>query len=329
MATARSRLAFGSGSGAAAAAPRPHVDPLALLALVSLGMAACGLAAAPASSGRSPTARASSPEALAAIKGATAGALSDSVTFSMTLIGATVFGGSSSASSSVAGSGSFDFRSLNGALSLAPANTKGTQSVVYAPETVYIRPLAERGVLPPGKHWVAAGFTDTKALETNFPEFIAEAEILNPALALDQILWGATAVAAAGEETVNGQAAARYDVTVDLNRALLNASGTARKPFALVLQSEIRGPEGSSTAGSAPATRTTMTLRAWLSRAGRLLRVRLEPPGIGVGTVTTTLGGFGTSIRAETPAPDQVVDIRSIGPLAERENKNGGDSDGG
>lgn len=307
MATARSRLP-------------------ALLVLVSLGLAACGLAEAPASRDRPTTAHPSTPEALAAVKGATAGALTDSATFLMTLSGATAFGGSSS---SVAGSGSFDFRALNGALSLAPANTTSTQSVVYTPDAVYIRPLAERGALPPGKHWVTAGFADTRALETSFPEFIAEAESLNPALALDHILWGATSAAPAGEDTVNGQAAVRYDVTVDLSRALLNASGTARTPFALVLQSEIRGPEGSSSAGSAPATRTTMTLRAWMSRAGRLLRVRLQPPGIGVGTVTTTLSGFGTSMRAETPAPDQVVDLRSIGPLAERENKNGGDSDGG
>jgi predicted small lipoprotein YifL len=300
------------------------MDRLVLLTLVSLGITACGLAQAPSGSDRPAAAQASSPEALVAIKGATAGSLSDSATLSVTLTGATVFGGSSS----LAGSGSFDFRSLNGALSLTPANSRSTQSVVYAPDAVYIRPLAERGVLPPGRHWVRAGFTDAKAVETNFPEFIAEAESLNPALSLDQILWGATSAAAAGEDALNGQMAVRYDVTVDLNRALLNASGTARTPFAQVLQSEIRGPEGSS-APATQATRTTITLRAWLSRAGRLLRVAFEPPGIGVGTVTTTLSGFGTSTPAELPPADQVVDVRSIGPLAERENKNGGDSDGG
>ena len=42
-----------------------------------------------------------------------------------------------------------------------------------------------------------------------------------------------------------------------------------------------------------------------------------------------SLSGFGVAVRADPPPAGQVVDILQLTPSGERENKNGGDSDGG
>jgi hypothetical protein len=73
----------------------------------------------------------------------------------------------------------------------------------------------------------------------------------------------------------------------------------------------------------------TVTVSVWVLASGRLARVMVAPPGIGVGTVTTTLSGFGEAVRTAPPPPAQVVDILQLGPNGERENQSGGDSDGG
>jgi hypothetical protein len=45
--------------------------------------------------------------------------------------------------------------------------------------------------------------------------------------------------------------------------------------------------------------------------------------------MTTTLDGFGAAVHADPPPRAQVVDVLQLGPTGERENQNGGDSDGG
>jgi hypothetical protein len=44
--------------------------------------------------------------------------------------------------------------------------------------------------------------------------------------------------------------------------------------------------------------------------------------------MTLDLTGFGAAVKAATPPADQVADVAALTPAAERENKNGGDSDG-
>lgn len=314
-------------------APSPRKRPggasplrATLVALAGLGLTACGLPGTVSDHTGSPAAPPSSAQALAAVRGAAAGALSESAALSLTLTGATAFGASSS---SVAGSGSFDFRSLQGSLSLTPSGARQSESVVFAPSSVYVRPLSPGGSLLPGKPWVVARLSNTRALTTNFPEFLAQVESLNPALTLDEIIWGSTAAATAGDDRVEGQPAIRYDIAVDLNQALLNSSGSSQTPFALALQAQIRGPDGTAARGTPPTGAHQVRVEAWVGPTGRLMRVRLEPPRAGLGTVATTFSSFGSAVRADPPAPGQVVDIRSVAPVAERESNNGGDSDGG
>ena len=303
---------------------RPRL-PAALLALAAVALAACGNAGGttPASSVTTTPGPASAKD-LQALKGAAAAGLSETATFTISLDGATVFG----RSPSVHGSGSFDFRAPRGTVSLSPSGTTLNEPLVFAPQAVYIRPPASSESLPKGKAWIMANLSDTRALSTNLPDFVTEVESLNPALTLSEVLWGGTSAARSGTDTIRGQKASRYDVKVDLEQALAAASGSAQAPLALALKAEIRSLSGSAAPASASSGSAQIEVRAWVGDSGRLLRARLTPPGAGVGTMTLDLTGFGTAVQAGIPPADQVADVAAITPAAERENNNGGDSDG-
>jgi hypothetical protein len=299
--------------------------PADLLALAALALVACGSAGGTATT-RSATARSgpSSAHDLQALKGAAAAGVSGTATFTVTLDGATVFG----RSPSVHGGGSFDFGARRGTVSLSPAGTALKEALVFAPQAVYIQPPAGSESLPRGKSWIMAGLSDTRALNTNLPGFVTEVESLNPALTLNEVLWGATSAALSGTDTVRGQKASRYDVKVDLAQALAAASGSAQAPLALALRAEIRSLGGSAGPPSASSAATQIGVRAWVGDSGRLLRVQLTPPGAGVGSMTLDLTAFGTAVQVGVPPADQVTDVAALTPAAERENNNGGDSDG-
>lgn len=283
-----------------------------LAAAALLGAVACGSSAAPPASQRPAAAGPPSAAALTAVQGAAAGAMSRTARIALTLAGGTLFGATAS---QVDGTGAYDFSALRGALSFAPSGSRTSEPVVFTPTAVYVRPVSG-SPLPAGKSWTVADFSDPEALTSNFPKLIPQAESVNPALTVGQLLWGATAAAPAGHEMVGGQDAARYVVTVDLNRAADAVTGPARIPFARALATE------AVAAASVPVT-------VWILASGRLARVQVAPPGIGVGTVTTTLSAFGATVKAAPPPSAQVVDILQLGPNGERENQNGGDSDGG
>jgi hypothetical protein len=253
-----------------------------------------------------------------------AGALSRTAAISMTLAGGTLFG---SSASRVDATGTFDFAALRGALAFTPLGSRTSEPVVFTPTAVYVRPPAGGGgLLPPGKSWTVADFADPEALTSSFPKLIPQAESVNPALTLGQLLWGGTSAAAAGHDTIGGQDAARYAVTVDLNRAADAATGPGRIPFSRALATEVVALGGSADGSGGAAT---VTVSVWVSGDGRLARVMESPPGTGVGTVTTTLTSFGVAVRADPPPAAQVIDVLQLGPSGERENSNGGDSDGG
>ncbi|HKF74927.1 MAG TPA: hypothetical protein VKF59_02195 [Candidatus Dormibacteraeota bacterium] len=286
----------------------------ALAALVAMVGAACSGSASPA---RAAVPARSSAQALAAVRGAAAATLTETASISIALDGATVFGGSPAA---VTGTGAFDFRALRGALTLRPAGAAKVEPVVFAPGGVYVRPAAGTASLPPGKTWIAADLSEAAGpLGATTPSFVLQAESINPALTISELLWGAVSAAEVSQEAVAGAPATRYDVTVDLRTALANASGTAGLPFALALQAEAAALRG------APAP----PVRVWLTSDGRLLRMELSPPGAGVGRARTTLSGFGLQVSADPPPGGQVVEFTALSPAGERENRNGGDADGG
>src|SRR5215831_6045546 len=264
---------------------------LAVTVLAAAALAACG-GGGPAAAGHAPAVVGPpSAAALAAVQGAVAGALSRTATVSMTLSsGGALFGASASR---VDGTGTFDFAALRGALSFRPSGSRTSEPVVFTPTAVYVRPPPGGGLLPAGKSWTVADFSDPEALTSNFPRLIAQAEIVNPALTIGELLWGGSAAAPAGHETIGGQDAARYAVTVDLNHAADAVTGPGRIPFSRALATEVVALGGSV---DASAKHATTTVSAWVSANGRLARVAGAPPAAGVGTVTTNLSGFGVAV---------------------------------
>ena len=264
---------------------------------------------------------AGSSQAVNAVRAASTGTLSDTARTRTTLRGSTLFG--SSAASAVA-TGSIDFRVSEGELSLSVSGTGATIPQIFYPSVVLVRPPPTGSSLPPpAKPWVAATFSDVAVESTNrnFPDFISQLESTNPALLVSELAWGATTATAAGREVVNGAAATRYDVTVDLSRALTQATGPARAPFSLALDAEVSHLRDSGTA--------SVIADAWVDDAGRLVRVEESPPVPGVGTVAVTLSDFSQAVTIDPPTADRVVTLGSLSPSGERENRNGGDTDGG
>jgi hypothetical protein len=246
--------------------------------------------------------------------------LTQSATFSMTLTGTTVFGNVPS----VSASGWLDFRGLRGVTSVAlTSNSKPEERAIYGPTAVYTRPGA--GVsLPLGKSWIIAHFADAAELGRNFPQFVGQVESLNPGLTVTELALGSTSAVAARNETVAGLHATRYDVTVDLRQALAGATAPAQAPYALALESGIAQLQGTNP----PASSATVMMHVWATPSGRLLRVDFSPPSTGLGAITMTLSGSRATVTTDPPPADQVVDLAVISPTGERENRNGGDSDG-
>ena len=207
---------------------------------------------------------------------------------------------------------------------MVPSGAKAPVRIVFAPLSVLTRPAASTA-LPPGKSWLFADFSNSTQLSRNFPEFIAQVESANPGLILSQLSWGGTAAALAAHNIVRGQTAARYDISVDLDSAQRHAAGPAKVAFALALNAEIKEMGGPAASGRATHA---VIAHAWINQVGQIIRIELAPAA-GLGTMTVTLTDFGANVGIESPPSNQVVAVASLGPSGERENNNGGDSDGG
>lgn len=309
---------------------RPFKSPslrsplLVLLALVAL---AALVVATSASAGVSPgpanaTNPASSPLALAAVRSAAASAALERAMFSLTLSGGKALGAPAPRAS---GAAAFDLPARRGTLTLSVAGSDPDRSFIFTPEAVYLRsPLAAGSLVRPGA-WTAVRFSDTRSVRRDLPDLIGQLESLNPSLTLSELVWGATSASASGQQLVLGQLASAYDLTVQPAQALVNATGS-EPAFAIALESQMSALARTSRIdGAFPGFRA----RVWLSAAGRLLRVELSPPGAGVGKLGLTMGGSGAPVLVVPPPAGQVVDLASLIPSGERENFNGGDSDGG
>ncbi len=227
------------------------------------------------------------------------------------------------ATSAVA-TGAMDFRVSEGEVSLAVSGRPAPIPVLFYPTVVLVRPPPSgASVPPPARPWIASTFSDVAVEEAsrNFPDFIPELEITNPALVVSELSWGVVSATPTGRATVSGAGSTVYDVTIDLRRALARASGPARAPLSLALDSEISHLRDAGTA--------TLAVHAWIDDTGRLVRADAAPPVPGLGMMSTTFSDFSQAVTLDPPSPEQVVNLSSLSPTGERENRNGGDSDGG
>jgi hypothetical protein len=152
------------------------------------------------------------------------------------------------------------------------------------------------------------------SLGTSLPQFIVQAASVNPLLAVEQLLWGGVQASPSP-----GAANDAFTVTVDLRRAFAATSGPDQKPFAAALAAQIAAIKG----------KATIDVAVRLDPSGRIAELRYSPPGAGLGILTLTLSHYGSPINITVPSQDQLTELTSLLPKAERENNGGGDGDGG
>ena len=300
----------------------------AVAAVTASGLiAGCGSGATPSSP---PIAIAKSPQALAAVVAASAATVTKTVTVQMSLTDAGTF---STTPSPLRGKGTFDLAYGKGSLVLTPVVTHGhprasqpTWTVVFLPKAAYSRPPREsKWELPRAKRWISIDLTSADTLSTNLPRYVAQIESLNPLISLDELRWGAKTAGAVGPMAVDGVRATEYGVTVDLQSALAKASGPNKTAFAAATSSLIRWLGGSPMTST--SDRTVLMLQVWVNAAGYVVKLQAASL-VGVGTTTMVLRRSAAPVTVHPPALPRSIDIRSIGPVGERENQAGGDSDG-
>ena len=228
------------------------------------------------------------------------------------------------ATTPVGAHGLADFTAPSGTITLAlPGGASANEQMVFLPDTVFVKPPPSSPPLRSGRPWIFANFGDIAKYNVMFPPYIVQTEFVNPALALSELAWGTTRARAYGTTTFDGIASRRYRATVDLNRALAHASGPAAAVFAQAITSSI-----TASGGNTFTTPVSLPVDVWVDRSGRLIGLRLTPPGAGIGSITLALHQFGAVVHTLKPPRAKVVDIAAMIPGGEQEALNGGDSDG-
>lgn len=310
--------------------PRLVVVLLALCSAVVAALAGCSSSAptAPPDLAAAVPAGPPSSAALAAVVAAAKSTLRERAEVSVRLAASQALG---IAGRDVTGSGLFDLSTGRGRVDLGQVT--GPERVLFLPQAVFVAQAGGASVLPKGKVWISAGLTE-QSLATNFPQFVTQAESLNPSLLLSELEWGS--ISAAPLAPVGGGSA--YSVVVDLAKAQAGAASSSGSPGTVGAAGAAAGASSSAPAfdraisdqiteqsgGSSP----TLTAEVVVDHQGRVVSARGTPPGAGIGTVTLSLTGWGAAVSVVEPPRSQVVDISSLAPGGERENAAGGDSDG-
>lgn len=301
---------------------------VALAGVAALTVAACGTGAASRRADRSPTGvpEASGAEFSSSVSDAARRTLSLTANVTFRLDGARAFG---AARAPVFGTGGFDFRSGTGEETIdlpeAAHQELGNEHAMIFPARAYLQPKGTTAaVLPRGKAWLSATLTGSESVSTNFPRFVGQVEGINPILALSELAGGTTAAQPVGVQIVDHATAERYRVSVDLTRALSALAGPARLAIGQAIQQQLTGLTAGGAANGVPLVR----FYVWVDKPGRVVEYRAATPGIGDGTALVQMQSFGTRLRVRAPARSQVIGIGALTPSGERENNDGGDSDG-
>ena len=134
-----------------------------------------------------------------------------------------------------------------------------------------------------------------ESVSVNFPQFVAQAEGVNPVLLLRELEWGATDAVALGpgRQIVDHVPAERYRVSVNLTHALAGTEGPAAAAFRQAIQEQLVGGGG---AGS-------FEVLTWVDHQGRVVQMQTRLPGTGEGTELLALSYFGSPVRVAAPPP--------------------------
>jgi hypothetical protein len=283
-----------------------------------LALVAIVVAASPGRAGASGATPAMPSGALGPVTSAVGRTLKQTVTVSIVLAGARVFG---SAPPPLRGRGHFDLGTGQGEVTMH--GPSGTESRIFLPAAVFLHePNVPAGVLPQGKIWISAGLTEYPADVTAFSQFVAEVEGVNPGLLLEQVALGAVSAVSLGQHQVAGMPATEYLVEVDLRRAASSAGATA-PGLQRAIDYQLVAAGGNATKGGP----VLQKIRVWVEGTGQAVQLQASPPGSGIGTTTLTVSRSKAGFRATTPPRATVVDIATLTPGGERELIGGVDSD--
>jgi hypothetical protein len=153
------------------------------------------------------------------------------------------------------------------------------------------------GTLPAGKVWVSArlaGPGADRALAT-------QAEALAPALALDEVAWGARRASSVGARVVQSVPMHEYRVSIDLGKAL-SAARRIRSPG---VAAAIAGELAASPSGRA-------SIFVWVGGPGYVGQLRSQVPGSRLGTATLWFLSYTKRYTGTAPPSSQVVPLASL-----------------
>lgn len=292
-----------------------------VLVALAASLAGCGSGGAPPGTGIPSTAsRPLTPTAIL-VRSAADKTLATSAKLLIDLRGAHDFG---SSRAPVASLGQFDFSRARGEekidLGEVGRAEPGNEQAMFLDGRVYLQPRSPTGaVLPKGKQWELAVLSGSDAVSTNFPSFVLQAEAINPQFLLSELATGTVAATQGSSATVGNQRATRYQATIDLTSSLQAMTSSATAAFAQAVRTEL----------AADSTGLPVTIDLAIDGAGRVVEMRTSPPGADEGVARMRMCCFGVAVDLAAPSPESVIDIGSLTPSGERENNQGGDSDGG
>jgi hypothetical protein len=183
----------------------------------------------------------------------------------------------------------------------ASAGTSRALYLFFLPTRLYLAQLPPpRGVLPPGKIWVAVALTGGRTNDA----FAAQAEGLTPLLALDEVAWGARAATLVGQPVVDHVPLNEYRITISLTRALAAArrAGAPAVSAAIAREAAARSGRGAH----------TLDVLAWVDGPGYVEKLETGVPGSGLGTASFSLTGFGVSVPRNPPLPSQTIPLSAL-----------------
>jgi hypothetical protein len=179
----------------------------------------------------------------------------------------------------------------------------GIEYLELLPTVAYIAPSSASGTpFPPGKSIVSVPLTS--AIDAVYPQAVAQLEGTSPQFLLDELDAGAVAARSTGHPVVNQEPFARYDVSVDLNRALAHVHGPAAVAERTAIGDEL------AALGSSRSKPVSFTV--WVDGPGRVAAIKAPVPGSGLGDVSVFLAGFGNKLRSTPPPSAPVVSIRAL-----------------
>jgi hypothetical protein len=208
----------------------------------------------------------------------------------------------------IRGTGVFDFARGIGTARVDQA--AGTEAMVFEPTILFDRPPPAAGAgLPAGKTWIAAEPSEHLSNPAADAQFLLQSEGKNPAFLLEQVARGTTSAAPLRARVIGGSPTSGYLALIDLDQAAASASGPQASSIASTIDDERNG------LGTSSVSRVGgPTIRVWVDRSGRVVRLQASPPGSGVGVTTMTFTSFGVRVDARRPPKSASVDVATLLP---------------